>query len=55
MESVWRIADRVAMVYRGKLLEVGSPDQIRQSKNPIVKQFIQGDIEGPIQINETDE
>lgn len=53
MESVWRIADRVGMVFRGKLLEVGTPDQIRQSKNPIVQQFINGSLEGPIQLNDS--
>ena len=52
MESVWRIADRVGMVYKGRLLEVGTPDQIRGSSNGIVQQFIQGSLEGPIQINE---
>ncbi len=53
MESVWRIADRVAMVYKGKLLEVGTPEQIRNSKNPIVQQFINGSLEGPIQLNDS--
>lgn len=52
MESVWRIADRVAMVFKGKLLEVGTPEQIRNSKNPIIEQFINGHIEGPIQLND---
>jgi len=48
MESVFRIADRVAMLYQGKLLEVGTKEQIRNSTNPIVQQFIKGEIEGPI-------
>lgn len=50
MESIWRIADRAAMVYQGRILEVGTPEEIRKSKNEIVQQFIQGNIEGPIQI-----
>jgi len=50
MESVFRIADRVAMLYRGNLLEVGTPQEIKRSSNPIVKQFINGEIEGPIQL-----
>jgi len=50
MESVFRIADRVAMLYQGDLLEVGTPDEIKHSTNPIVKQFINGEIEGPIQL-----
>jgi phospholipid/cholesterol/gamma-HCH transport system ATP-binding protein len=48
MESVFRIADRVGMLYKGKLLEVGTPEEIKHSGNPVVKQFINGAIEGPI-------
>jgi len=48
MESVYRIADRVAMLHKGKVLEIGTPEQIRHSPNPIVQQFIKGEIEGPI-------
>jgi phospholipid/cholesterol/gamma-HCH transport system ATP-binding protein len=51
MESVFRIADRVAMVYKGELLQVGSPDEIKNSRNDVVRQFINGNIEGPIQMN----
>ena len=51
MESVFRIADRVAMIYKGEVLEVVTPEELKQSKNPIVKQFINGELEGPIQIN----
>lgn len=50
MESIWRIADRAAMVYQGRVLEVGTPQEIKNSKNAIVQQFINGDIEGPIQV-----
>lgn len=52
MESVFRIADRVAMLYKGKLLQVGTPNEIKHSSDPIVQQFINGSIEGPIQLNE---
>ncbi len=48
MESVYRIADRVAMLHKGKLIEVGTPEEIRNSRNDIVQQFIKGEIEGPI-------
>ena len=50
MESVFRIADRVAMIYKGKVLEISTPEQLKNSTNPIVQQFIKGEIEGPIQI-----
>ena len=52
MESIWRIADRVAMVYRGKLIEVGTREQIRNSKNKYIEQFINGFIDGPIHLND---
>jgi phospholipid/cholesterol/gamma-HCH transport system ATP-binding protein len=48
MNSAFRIADRMAMLYDGEIIEIGSPDQIRKSKNPVVQQFINGLPEGPI-------
>lgn len=50
MESVFRIADRVAMLHEGRVLEIGPPSQIKESKNAIVQQFIHGQIDGPINI-----
>jgi len=50
MESVFRIADRVAMLYQGRLLQVGTAEEIKNSTDPIVQQFIRGEIEGPIQM-----
>ena len=52
MESVFRIADKVAMLYQGKLLQVGTVDEIKNSENPIVQQFIRGEIDGPIQMED---
>jgi len=52
MESVFRIAGRVAMLYKGKLLQVGSVDEIRDSENPVVRQFVKGAIDGPIQMED---
>jgi phospholipid/cholesterol/gamma-HCH transport system ATP-binding protein len=48
MKSVFEIADRVAMLYQGKVLEVGTCDEIKNSKNPMVQQFITGSFDGPI-------
>lgn len=48
MNSVFRIADRIAMLHNGKILQVGTPDEIRDTKNEVVKQFITGSPEGPI-------
>ena len=49
MQSVFRIADRIAMLHKGKILEIGTPQAIQSSPNPIVQQFISGNVEGPIQ------
>jgi len=48
MVSAYKIGDRIAMLYQGKIIEVGTPDEIKNSKNEIVQQFIQGKAEGPI-------
>ncbi|MBN2097083.1 MAG: ABC transporter ATP-binding protein [Candidatus Omnitrophica bacterium] len=49
MQSVFRIADRIAMLHKGKILQVGTREEIKNSANPIVQQFISGDADGPIQ------
>ncbi|MDD5680885.1 MAG: hypothetical protein PHI59_06570, partial [Candidatus Omnitrophica bacterium] len=48
MVSAYKIADRIAMLYEGKIIETGTPDEIKNTKNPIVKQFITGAAVGPI-------
>jgi phospholipid/cholesterol/gamma-HCH transport system ATP-binding protein len=48
MASSYKIADRIAMLYEGIIIEVGSPHEIRNSGNPIVQQFIHGESHGPI-------
>lgn len=42
MNSAFKIADRIVMLYEGKLIADGTPDQIRQSKDERVIQFIEG-------------
>ncbi|HAM40961.1 MAG TPA: ABC transporter ATP-binding protein [Candidatus Omnitrophica bacterium] len=49
MRSAYKVADRMAMLYNGTIIEVGTPEQIRQSSNPVVQQFIKGEAAGPIQ------
>ncbi len=44
--EIFRIADRVAMLHDGVIVESGTPDAIQASTNRIVQQFIHGDIEG---------
>ena len=48
MVSAYKVGDRIAMLYQGKIIEVGTPDEIKNSTSAIVQQFIQGKAEGPI-------
>ena len=48
MVSAYKIADRIAMLYQGKIIETGTPEEIKNTKNPVVRQFITGSAEGPI-------
>jgi phospholipid/cholesterol/gamma-HCH transport system ATP-binding protein len=50
MKSAYKIGDRIAMLYQGKIIEVGTPEEVKDSPNLIVQQFIQGESEGPIKI-----
>jgi phospholipid/cholesterol/gamma-HCH transport system ATP-binding protein len=42
MKSAFSISDRIAMVYKGEIIAVGTPEQIRSSRDPHVKDFIEG-------------
>ena len=48
MKSAYKIADRIAMLYQGKIIAYGSPDEIHNATNPVVHQFINGLSMGPI-------
>jgi len=48
MDSAFRVATRMAMLHRGKIVEEGTPEQLRQSNNPLVVQFLNGRTEGPM-------
>src|SRR5690606_5489144 len=51
MASARKIADRIAMLYQGKIIWQGPIDQIDNSGNPYVDQFIHGRGEGPIKLD----
>ena len=48
MESAFRVATKMAMLYQGRIIEMADPDQFRQSKDPVVVQFLSGSTQGPI-------
>ncbi|MDO9309892.1 MAG: ABC transporter ATP-binding protein, partial [Deltaproteobacteria bacterium] len=46
--DIFDVAQNVAMLYRGKILQHGSPSEIKNSNHPAVRQFISGSLDGPI-------
>jgi phospholipid/cholesterol/gamma-HCH transport system ATP-binding protein len=50
MQSARKIADRIAMIYKGKIIWVGPTNEVDRSKNDFVDQFIHGRAEGPIKM-----
>src|SRR3989441_11814437 len=51
MTSAFRIATRMIMLGHGSIVAQGTPDEIRNSQNPEVQQFINGQADGPIPLN----
>ena len=43
IRSTFTIAHKVAMLYKGKIVEIGTPEEIRSSNNPVIKRFINRD------------
>jgi phospholipid/cholesterol/gamma-HCH transport system ATP-binding protein len=48
MASAFRVGTRMAMLYHGKIIEDAPPDKFKNSRNPVVRQFLSGSTEGPI-------
>ncbi|MCK5259622.1 MAG: ABC transporter ATP-binding protein [Candidatus Omnitrophica bacterium] len=53
MNSAYKVADSIAMFYHGRVIAEGGPDEIRNTRHPVVKQFIHGEAHGPITDNES--
>jgi phospholipid/cholesterol/gamma-HCH transport system ATP-binding protein len=48
--SIFSIADRIAMLYKGTVRLLGTPEDFRQTDDPVVRQFIDGRAEGPMEV-----
>jgi phospholipid/cholesterol/gamma-HCH transport system ATP-binding protein len=55
MTSAFRIATRMIMLGHGSIVAEGTPDEIQNSSNPEVQQFIHGRADGPIPLNVSQE
>ena len=50
LQSAYKVADRIVMLHDGKILFDGTPDEVKNTTHPIVRQFIEGRAEGPIMV-----
>ena len=50
MASARKIADRIAMLYKGKIIWSGTVKEMDKSENPYLQQFIHGSSQGPIKM-----
>ncbi|MBN1405698.1 MAG: ABC transporter ATP-binding protein [Candidatus Omnitrophica bacterium] len=48
MVSAYKVGSKISMLYEGRIIETGTPEQIKNTHNPVVKQFVTGAAEGPI-------
>ena len=48
--GIFDVAQNVAMLFRGKIQQHGTPDDIKNSTDPAIRQFISGSLDGPIQM-----
>jgi phospholipid/cholesterol/gamma-HCH transport system ATP-binding protein len=54
MQSAFKIADRLALLFDGKFAAIGSVDEFRSTTNPLVRQFVDGRLNGPF-LNPSDQ
>ena len=50
VKSIFKVGHKIAMLHEGKIVEYGTPEEIRESRNPVLVQFLSGSTEGPIKI-----
>ncbi|MFA5793586.1 MAG: ABC transporter ATP-binding protein [Candidatus Brocadiia bacterium] len=48
MKSTFMVADHIALLYQGKIIREGTPDYFRNYKDPFIKQFVEGEADGPM-------
>jgi phospholipid/cholesterol/gamma-HCH transport system ATP-binding protein len=48
LDAAFRIGDRIAMLYKGRFIAVGTKEQIRANANPVLRQLLSGATQGPL-------
>ncbi|MGA2090793.1 MAG: ABC transporter ATP-binding protein [Endomicrobiales bacterium] len=51
MKSAYKISNRIAMLYEGKIIFIGTPEEVKSTTNPVVHQFVEGLSHGPITVD----
>lgn len=49
LPSIFGVADRIAFIYQGRVYALGTPSELRDSADPVVRQFLAGESEGPLE------
>lgn len=49
IKSAYKVADRIAMLHGGKIVFSGTAEEVKKTDNSIVRQFVEGKAEGPIE------
>jgi len=55
LKSAFRIADRMMVLHQGKVIAAGKPQEIRNTTDPYVQQFVNGEFDGPVTFQESRE
>ncbi|MEI8257478.1 MAG: ATP-binding cassette domain-containing protein [Deltaproteobacteria bacterium] len=50
LASIFAIADRIAMIYKGHFRKIGTPAEFKASDDPIIAQFVRGLADGPMEV-----
>lgn len=48
MSSAFKVSNRIAFLYRGRVVKLGTPAEFRETDDPMIKQFVFGESEGPL-------
>jgi phospholipid/cholesterol/gamma-HCH transport system ATP-binding protein len=53
MKSAYKIADRIIMLYKGRVIFSGTPEETKNTDNEMLRQFVKGSSKGPIETERT--